>query len=197
VKVTIYVEGGGDSKELHRRCRQAFSTLLEKAGFGGRLPRIIACGSRNEAFDDFRTAIRDKNAYAILLVDSEDVVKSAPWEHLAARDSWTRPDGTHDDQAQLMVTCMETWIVADRDAVRQEFRPYLTESALPPTSNLERRTKEDVQRRLESATKSAPKRKRYEKGRKSFQIVEKLTPETLAGLLPHFQRLIATLDQRL
>jgi hypothetical protein len=141
VKVTIYVEGGGDSKELHRRCRQAFSTLLTRAGFGGRLPRIVACGSRNETFDDFRTAFRDKVAYAILLVDSEDSVTFAPWEHLAARDAWTRPEGAHDDQAQLMVTCMETWIAADRDALRRIFGQHLTLSALPPTAGLEARAK--------------------------------------------------------
>ena len=45
----IYVEGGGDAKDLRTRCREGFHKLLENAGFTGRVPRIVASGSRNEA----------------------------------------------------------------------------------------------------------------------------------------------------
>lgn len=41
----IYVEGGGDSKELKTRCRRGFSNFFEKAGLKGRMPRVVACGS--------------------------------------------------------------------------------------------------------------------------------------------------------
>jgi len=40
----------------------------------------------------------------MLLVDSEDPVTSAVWDHLKSRDHWERPGGTNEDQAQLMVT---------------------------------------------------------------------------------------------
>ena len=41
----IYLEGGGESKELHSRCREGFRKLLEKNGFKGNMPRLVACGS--------------------------------------------------------------------------------------------------------------------------------------------------------
>jgi predicted ATPase len=47
VNVKLHLEGGGDSKELQIRCREAFSKLIAKAGFAGRMPRIKACGSRD------------------------------------------------------------------------------------------------------------------------------------------------------
>jgi len=51
----LYLEGG-ESKDDKIRCREAFSKLLEKAGFEGRMPRLSACGGRESAFDSFRTA---------------------------------------------------------------------------------------------------------------------------------------------
>ena len=87
--------------------------MLDKAGFGGRLPRVVACGSRNDAFRDFKIALRERverkdDEYPILLVDSEDPVAgsdrsdanpSGAWSHLSRRDDWTRPSGAKDDQA--------------------------------------------------------------------------------------------------
>ena len=35
VSASIYLEGGGDSKELHIRCREGFRKLLENCGFQG------------------------------------------------------------------------------------------------------------------------------------------------------------------
>ncbi len=114
----IYVEGGSDA--LATRCREGFRKLLEKAGFTGRIPRIVACGGRDEAYDDFENALASgKYAHLALIVDSEDPVQDIEktWEHLKARDGWERPPGADDAQVFLMTTCMETWIVADRDSL--------------------------------------------------------------------------------
>ena len=73
----IYVEGGGDSKDARARCREGFSKLLEKCGFRGRLPRLVACGGRTQACDDDFTIAHARNAlpdYVALLIDSEDPV---------------------------------------------------------------------------------------------------------------------------
>jgi hypothetical protein len=53
VSAIIFLEGGGDSKDLHVRCREGFRKLLEKCGFKGRMPRTVACGGRSAVFDDF------------------------------------------------------------------------------------------------------------------------------------------------
>ena len=65
----IYIEGGGDdSKELKIRCREGFRRLLEKCGFKGRMPKLIACGGRDATFSDFSTAHENNaaNVYAAL-----------------------------------------------------------------------------------------------------------------------------------
>jgi NADPH-dependent glutamate synthase beta subunit-like oxidoreductase len=83
VEVKLYVEGGGDSAQLHSRCREGFCKFLERAGFKGHMPRIVACGGRQTAYDCFKTAC-ENNVTALLLIDSEDfVTTSSPWEHLA------------------------------------------------------------------------------------------------------------------
>jgi len=110
VKLKLYVEGGGDHKSLKINCRKGFRELFEKAGFKGGMPEIVACGPRNEAFDDFKTAMATtkQDNYPVLLVDSEGPVTKDPWSHLQERDKWPKPEGAQDDQAQLMVQCMET-----------------------------------------------------------------------------------------
>jgi hypothetical protein len=121
--VKIYVEGGGDRKDLKSKCREGFSNFFEKAGFKGRMPRIMACGGRKSTYDDFCTAleIAEAEEFIMLLVDSEDPVQDgmAPWTHLAARegDGWSRPAAAVDDTAHLMVQCMEAWFLADKDTL--------------------------------------------------------------------------------
>lgn len=195
MNVKLYVEGGGDSEEVQVRCREAFRKLLEKAGFKGRMPRIVACGGRNATFDDFRTAHGDpkKSYFPILLVDSEGTVSESPWEHLAQRDGWTRPAGATEEQAQLMVACMETWTLADRETLRRIFRKDLRENSLLPVVELENRGKEQVQQALEDGTRGCDRDRRYMKGKRSFQVVAELDPAVLERELPHFKRLLETL----
>ena len=104
------------------------------------------------------------------------------------------PDDVADDQAQLMVTCMETWIMADRAALSSVFGAELQETALLPEANLEQYDRQRVQQALEHATRSCGERKSYKKGRRSFQVLETLNPITLKQRLPHFKRFIETLE---
>lgn len=192
----LYIEGGGDSKEQHTRFREAFTKLLTKAGLT-RMPRIVAGGGRDQTFDRFKIAIAIGED-AMLLVDSEDpVTGTSAWGHLKARDGWDCPSGVDDHQAQLMVTCMETWIVADREALRRVFRACLHESALPPVVRLEERGRHDVQDQLEHATRDCGRTRAYRKGKRSFRVLAELDPQTLRQHLPHFQKLLDALASRL
>ena len=158
----IYVEGGGDSKDGRIRCREGFRRLLEKTGFKDRMPRLKACGGRGEAYDDFRIAHEKSSAgdYIGLLVDSEDPVSNihAPWQHFQwrAEDGWAKPPNARDDQVLLMTTCMETWIISDRSALRKHFGPYLETSALPSVQALEQRERSAMLAALKNATRHCP-----------------------------------------
>src|SRR5690348_15393692 len=77
VSVRLYVEGGGDhNKALQTLCRRGFSEFVAKSGLRNRMPRVVACGHRQQAFESFQTAHAEVDATRppVLLVDSEGAV---------------------------------------------------------------------------------------------------------------------------
>jgi hypothetical protein len=194
----IFVEGGGTSNELRTRCREGFHKLLENAGFTGRVPRIVACGSRNDAFDAFKTAhTSGRYDYVALIVDSEDAVNDSekPWVHLTNRDPWERPANTTDDQVFLMTTCMETWLVADRAALKMHYGTNLQDSSLPALTTLETRHRHAVQDALVHASRNCTNF--YAKDKRSFALLAVVKPATLQTHLPAFARMIRILSAKL
>ena len=138
----IYIEGGGDRNEnLERLFRRAWTKFFAAAGLEGHLPRVVRGGSRSRTFDLFRKAAGNPSPdrVPLLLVDSEEPVQEghSPWQHLNARDNWSPPGGAGDDQAFLMVQVMETWFLADREALRRYFGTRFRENALPQWPRLE------------------------------------------------------------
>ncbi|NOT01186.1 MAG: DUF4276 family protein [Phycisphaerales bacterium] len=198
MKVHIYVEGGGRGAP-DKECRAGFRALLENAKLNGRMLQIVPGGSRAETFKDFQNAMAEagRSYYPVLLVDSETAVTTDPWTHLKNRkdDQWKRPRGTAEDQAQLMVQCMETWIVADRGTLRRVFGQGFRENALPAMNDLENKSKDDVQNGLERATEGC--KGPYKKGKRSFRVVAELDAGVLKDQLPHFERLHEMLNRRL
>ena len=198
--VKIYVEGGGDSNALRRECRRGFSEFFRKSGLEGRMPGIVACGSRENAFDDFRTAIQrtDGSLFVILLVDSEEgvVPSDGPWEHVLKQDGWTRPDPAADDSLHFMVQCMEAWFVADKDSLKVYYGDEFNSQRLPRNPDVEAVAKADLYTALHNATRRCAKGK-YGKGRDSFRILETVDPDTVAAASPYARRLLDTLRAKL
>jgi hypothetical protein len=204
VNAYIYIEGGAqgaDSKFLKIRCQEAFHNLLERMSYQGRMPRLVACGGREDVYERFsiehslRTA-----AYVAMWIDSEEPVADleTAWTHLERVTTvgrLVRPALATDDQVLFMATCMETWIVADRGTLENHYGSYLQQSALPPLNNLEQRTRQHVQECLARATRDCANA--YEKGKRSYAIFGLLNPETLQQHLPHFVRVRRILDARL
>ena len=178
---SIYLEGGGDSKELHIRCREGFRKLLENCGFKGRLPRLTACGGRNATFEDFQTghATKGDSDYVAMLIDSEEPLddSEAVWRHLNRYDGWERPAGASDEQVLFMTTCMETWIVADRKTLAEHYGSKLQASALPALHAPESRPRQEIQQKLAHATRKCVNA--YAKGKRSFELLGKLSPTEL------------------
>ena len=96
-----------------------------------------------------------------------------------------------------MVQCMETWCLADRDALKDFFGHEFQESALPSDTVLESRSKADVLNALSHATRDCGRDRQYSKGRRSFELVGNLDPAKLKSRLPHFQRLLDVLDAKI
>lgn len=176
MKTTIYIEGGGDTAHLCSELRKGFKALFENAGFRGRLPKVVACGSRNDAFGDFKIAYlsKSKDEAILLLVDSEEVVnKLTKWEHVISRDSWDKLANVTEDNIFLMVVTMESWFLADEDALVKFFGQGFEAKKLPHNQNFEAIEKTKLYDGLKNATKNSSKGE-YGKGQHSFKILSLL-----------------------
>jgi hypothetical protein len=199
VSVRIYVEGGGDYRALLSECRRGFSEFFRKALPAGRLPRIVACGSRNDAFDRFRTAVgENKDRFCVLLVDSEGPVAPGanPWEYLKARDKWERPSKTSDECAHMMVQCMEAWFLADKRTLASFYGQGFNSKALPSRKDVESIPKEDLRGGLARATRSTATKGEYGKGKHAFKILAVIDPARVEKASPHARRLLELLKQK-
>ena len=196
MSLKLIVEGGGDrkSKSLNRECRRAFAEFLGKAGLAGRLPSIEAAGGREQAYDAFKTAHARDSHTVMLLVDAEaPVTASDTWTHLQTRDGWTRPAGATNDQCHLMVQIMESWFLADREALANFYQQRFRPNALPGNPRqVEQISKKAVEDGLDRATR-ATARGRYHKGRHSFEILASLDPAKVTAASRHAERFIQTL----
>ena len=204
----LYVEGGGDAAALKTACREGFTKFITKAGLSKR-PRIVACGSRQDAYDSFCTAIANKEA-AMLLVDSEAPVADAhqlgtpeqwqPWHHLKARkgDEWEKPTGANDTDCHLMVQVMETWFVGNRQILKEFFGQYFVENALPPAATrIEMLEKAAVYTGLKNATRACHPKGQYGKGDHSFKLLGLIDPTVVAAASPWAKRFVDLLRQKM
>ena len=191
VTATLYIEGGGEGKDLRARFREGWKKFFNTAGVGGRT-KIVRGAGRRQTFDRFATAVSDSSPGTIpfLLVDSEGPVVPghSVWQHLHARDGWIRPEGAGDDRAFLMVQVMETWFLADREALRSYFGTGFGENVLRAWPNLENVPKPKVLEALGRATASC--RKRYSKGRVSFELLAQIDSARVEAACPHAKALL-------
>lgn len=206
--VYVYAEGGGSgahSAELQAELRQAFAEFFSKTDLGKtRRPRVVACGGREQAFQDFCIAIaQGKNA--ILLVDSEAPIDPLhqlpapgqwrPWAHLKAQASWIAPKGATDDACHLMVECMENWFLADSTCVEKFFGRGFDIAALP-NGDVEAVAKADVYAALQAATKQCRSKAPYGKGAHSFKILSAISPQKVEAASPWAKRFLNELRKR-
>lgn len=208
--VKLYVEGGGDAAALKTACREGFSSFIAKAGLKGHMPRVVACGGRQDAFESFRTAIRNGDS-AMLLVDSEEPVLGRyqdgeekaqwqPWQHLKQRqgDGWDKPADSVDTDCHLMVQCMESWFLADRNTLKTFFGQGFQESSLPATGNaVEAISKTLVYQSLSQATKDCKSKAPYGKGEHSFKLLTLIAPSSVTSASPWAARFVEQLKVKM
>lgn len=188
--VKVYVEGGG-GRELRARCRKGFMAFFGKLGLPTSALSVVPSDDRGSAFKRFRTEWLNAgpNQTPVLLVDSEGPVAegTASWRHLEDCDDWDRPSNATDSHAHLMVESMESWFLADRDALARHFGPRFAARALPANPRIEEVAKDDVLGGLRKATR--PAGKEYDKGRDSYAILGELDPDAVRRASPHVARL--------
>jgi Domain of unknown function (DUF4276) len=199
-EIRIYVEGGGDRSDTRAAIREGFSHFLkplrERARHRGIGWSITACGSRNAAFEAFRTARETHpEAFLVLLVDSEAPVTHGPWKHLHVRDGWDSGD-LPDEHCHLMAQAVEAWLTADPDALVNYYGQGFQRSALSRRQDVEAIPKDDLERSLNRATQHTQKG-RYHKIRHCSDLLGRLSQERVRARARHCDLLFTTLENRI
>jgi hypothetical protein len=209
--IAIHLEGGGDTSGTLAPFRQGMSAFLKPVADEARkrkiLWRLIPCGGRKAAYDSFCDALKNEpDAFQVLLVDAETAVATTPWKHLKARqsDQWNQPANTTDDNCHLMIVTMETWFLADPDAVRGFFKHSkgFDKETIPDTpplpaapklaTVLQAMSKEKVNAILAKATRDT-KDEQYKKIKHGAKLLEKIDSNKVRQQCPACDRLFKTL----
>ena len=213
MKIKIYVEGGPKGR-YKTEIRRGFTKFFEKAGLGKCLPSVISSQDRNKAYSRFKHDPHD-GYYRLLLVDSESAVDVSymgrPWDFLrhaylnfddhgegkAAKtknDDWTCPAGYNQEQAHLMVQCMENWFLADAEALKDFYGKGFEPNRLPKDSHIEHVAKKDAQDGLELASAKTRKEK-YDKNH-GFELIGLINPTKVAAASPWAARLLDFIKEK-
>lgn len=198
-EVRLYIEGGGDAKDSKAFLREGFSNFLRDLVTLARSKRtrwhIVACGSRNAAFDAFNTAMHQHpDAFNALLVDSEEAVATTPWAHLRVRDSW-ESHGISDDHCHLMTQAMEAWFAADPAALARFYGEGFQGNSIPNVQDVEQIPKDTLHGRLRTATRNTQKGE-YRKIEHASKLLGLIDPATVRRVSRHCDRLFTTIESR-
>jgi hypothetical protein len=169
------------------RLPPGFSVYCGNLAPVGRKPGIVACGSRNEAFDKFQTQIRisKRGDICALLVDSEEPVITEPLRHLSVRDHWRFP-ALNNHRVFLMVQAMEAWFLADREALAAFYgHGLLTGSLRGSPTNVEIIRKDDLEPCLKHASKPCEHKGEYHKVKHGFALLALIDPTKVERASPH------------
>jgi hypothetical protein len=201
-EMRIYIEGGGDGKNTKALIRQGFSQFLKPIVEIAKSKKIkwniTICGSRNNAFRDFKNALKSHpEAFNVLLVDAEaSVTKPSPWEHLKFRDNWDAPLGVDDSHCHLMVQAMEAWFIADVSTLKQFYGQGFKENAIPKNANVENIDKDSLEPSLKTATRSTIKGE-YQKIKHTSKLLELLNIARVREASRYCDRLFTTLTEKM
>ena len=198
-EIRIYIEGGGDGKDTKARLRGGFSFFFKELVQVARSKQIkwniTVCGSRNNAFRDFKNALADRpNAFIILLVDSEAPVKQPPWEHLKLRDNWDSP-GVDDTHCYLMIQAMEAWLMADIDTLKRFYGQGFKENAIPKNINVETIEKDSLEPSLKVASRDTKSKGEYQKIQHASKLLEMLDVDKVRKASSECDRIFTTLTE--
>ncbi len=195
-EIRIYVEGGGDAKSTKIALREGFDRFLGELKAKARQCRlgwrVVLGGGLDETVKDFQLAVRNHPAAMnMLLVDSDGPVEGTARQHLAGK--LARSSDLEESQCHLMVQVMESWLIADVEALERFYGSGFQRSAIPGGEDVEQVAKDRVLTGLERATRNTVKRK-YHKimhGGKLLGIVRPAVVRTKASCC---NRLFETLE---
>ena len=190
--IAIYLEGGGNGAAGKAALRQGFDAFLKPLKDAGETRgfrwKLVACGSRIQACNSFFQAHQSgDHSHVFLLVDSEEPVTLGPVAHLVKRDGQSQLSGIAEKFVHLMVQTMETWIVADAEALKAYYGQGFAANQLPQADNLETVAKTWIASALDSATRKTGKGS-YHKIGHAKDLLGKISRQTVEKRCPSSRR---------
>ncbi len=164
--VRIYIEGGAEGRAANNDFRCGWKKFLIELhelarAHGYQALEVVRGKGRGNAFNRFKKHQKEyPNDLCVILVDSEKEVPEGArvWDIVANRtgDKWERPIWATERHLYLMVHFVETWLLTDQDALRSFFKKGFNGRPLP-TTNLEDRSKHEIEEALKKATQASSK----------------------------------------
>ncbi len=200
-RVRVYIEGGSTGKQADNDFRRGWKKFLDELhrlarAHGYQSLEVIRGRGRRATFDKFENSRETyPHDLCVLLVDSEGPVtpRQHVWDVVSSRkeDQWIKPPWARGRHLYLLVQSIETWLVADPDALQSFFKRGFAPEKLP-TTNLEQQSRSKIEQALKAATRHTSKGA-YQHA-DAILIMEKVRPEKVKTL-SHGRRLFDNLSK--
>lgn len=198
--VRVYIEGGAVGRTADSDFRRGWKIFLNELHVLAienhyHSLEVVRGKGRGNTFSRFKVHKKEHpNDLCVLLVDAETAVPegASVWDVVAHRvgDEWQRPSWATESHLYLMVHFVETWLLTDHDALQKFFKKGFNQRSLPST-NLEGRSKVEIEKALKKATQGSLKGP-YRHGQ-AHEIIG-LIDQDRVKTLQHGQRLFNSLS---
>lgn len=203
MEIRIYVEGDtqktgkNSSISLREGFHHFLTELIERARERKIKFRIVTCGSKFLTFKDFLSGVKvHKNSFVSFLIDSDEAISDAESvkAFLERQNSSWHLISVRDEQCHVMVQVMESWFLADRDALSEYYGQGFRIAVIPQNPRTEEIPKTDIIRGLENATRNTSKGV-YHKTRHGSELLSRIDPQKVRQASPHCNRLFDTISE--
>jgi hypothetical protein len=187
MEIRIYFEG---NRALRPGFEHLFSDLRIAAREADSEIQFVAAKSGPH---DYRKAARTHpHAWNVLLKDSEEQIPASPAELCRKLGI----DPTLEASVFWMVELMESWFLADPNALVDYYGQGFSASTIGATQDVERIPKSDVLLRLKQASKNTSKGE-YHKVKHAPHILERLNPDRVQKHASHCRKLFDAVKAKL
>ena len=191
-EIRIYFEG---DRRLRIGFHSFFGSIIGEARKRQIRFQLVAGGAT--PIRDFMNAVRaHPDSFNLLLVDSDAPDDGTLIRRVKAHADWDASVArvVNDEQIHFMVQVMESWFLADRDALLRFYGAGFREGRLPGNPAEEQIPKVDVLEGLRHATRATQKGT-YHKTQHAPKLLGIVSPDRVRSSAPACERLFDTLER--
>jgi hypothetical protein len=186
-ELRIYFEGDEGLKPGFDRFLKEIKEAARSKGW-----EFEAVAANGTPAKDYLTALKThRRAWNVLLLDSDEALVRSSTSLLRRKGL----AGCAPDSIFWMVQIMESWFLADTDALQGYYKRGFKTKAVKGDLEVERIPKADVLSRLENATR-VTKAGKYQKNH-AFKLLERIDPSKVRKAAPNCDRMFRLILARL